>query len=302
MTHFFSKLIKLVLSVILSTTMLYAQKNKEPLMKFGVIADIQYCNCETQGSRFYRNSLDKLDKCIEELNRQQVDFTVNLGDLVDRDSHINLDSVLIRQQKLNTPIYNTTGNHDYGGVKNNQELYKKLNMPSAYYSFEKADWLFIMLNTNEVAEYANIEGSELKRELDEIKQIIKSEGRSNGAIYNGGISKVQMQWLKKQLDKSKKEQKNVIIFTHHPLAGIEKLTAFNDKEMIDLISTYSSVKCVISGHHHPGAFAMQDNISFITTEGMVETDDQNAYAIVEIHLDKIEFKGFGRTKSYVIRL
>lgn len=296
------KFIYTILTLCVLNGIVTAQEIKRPILKFGIIADIQYCDCETSGSRFYRNSLNKLDKCVEELNRQSVDFSINLGDLVDRDTESNLDSVLVRLKKLNATVYNTTGNHDYGGIKNNQNLYNKLDMPAAYYSFDKSGWMFIMLNTNEIASYANIEGTELAEELTQMKETIESEGRSNGANYNGGISKNQMQWLKGELDKSIKEGKSVIIFTHHPLSGIKGLTALNDKEIIELISKYPSVKCVISGHHHTGAFDIQHNIPLITSEGMIETENQNAFGIVEIYSDKIILKGYDRSKSYTISL
>lgn len=301
--NFIQKFIYSLIFISISATTLFSQEQKEPLFKFGVIADIQYCDCETSGSRFYRNSLKKLDECIKDLNDKKVDFVVNLGDLVDRDSNMNLDSVLIRQKKLNSKIYNTTGNHDYGGIKNNQDLYSMLDMPDTYYSFEKDGWRFIMLNTNEVASYSNVKNTRLEKELTEIKGTIISENRTNGASHNGGISKAQMEWLNRELEKSMQEEKKVIILSHHPLAGANGLTALNDKEILNLIAKYPSIiKCVISGHHHPGAFDIQHNIPFITTEGMIETEFQNAYGIVEVFADKIVLNGYGRTRSYSIEL
>lgn len=199
------KLIYTILILCISSGIATAQEINKPIIKFGLIADIQYCDCDASGSRFYRNSLNKLDESVEELNKQNVDFSINLGDLVDRDTESNIDSVLVRLKELNTVVHNTTGNHDYGGIKNNQDLYNKLNMPAAYYSFEQSEWLFIMLNTNEVATYANIEGTKLAEELAEMKETIKSQGRSNGASYNGGVSEKQMQWLKNELEKSVKD-------------------------------------------------------------------------------------------------
>ena len=73
----------------------------------------------------------------------------------------NSDLEVIKQHlsQLNHKIYHLTGNHDYEGVTSNSVLYKQLDMPSEYYSFKKGDWIFIMLNTNEIASYANIAGT-----------------------------------------------------------------------------------------------------------------------------------------------
>jgi len=271
-------------------------------IKFGIIADIQYCDCDTRGSRYYRNSLQKLEKCIDNLNKEGVEFTVNLGDLVDRDTPRNLAPVLLLLDRLNTHIYNLTGNHDYENVTENNQLYEQLGMPGEYYSFCKGNWRFIMLNTNEVASYANVKGTKKEAELAEIMQRIKEGKRSNGASYNGGISKKQMLWLEQELKKSQRDSVNTLIFSHHPLYGIKGLTALNDLEIIELLSEYSTVKGVISGHHHSGAFGMYKGIPFITTEGMIETESGNAYGIVTIYPDKIELDGRDRTKSHTISL
>ncbi len=80
-------------------------------VKIGVFADCQYCDCETGGNRFYRNSLSKLNNCLGEFNKDQLDFVVGLGDLIDRDfeSFRAVNAIL---GKSNSPVYQVTGNHD----------------------------------------------------------------------------------------------------------------------------------------------------------------------------------------------
>lgn len=271
-------------------------------IKFGIIADIQYCDCGTRGSRFYRNSLQKLEKSIDDFNKEEVRFIVNLGDLVDRDTPRNLDSVLVRLGKSNVPVYNLTGNHDYDNVTNNDQLYKQLDMPGEYYAIREDNWCFIMLNTNEVSSYANVEGTSKEVELAKMLQKIKDEKLPNGASYNGGVSKRQIQWLKSELEKSQQDSVNTLIFSHHPIYGAEGLTALNDLEITELLSRYPTVKGVISGHHHPSAFGVYKDIPFITTAGMIETETENAYGMVTIYPDKIELEGKGRTQSHSISL
>ena len=62
------------------------------------------------------------------------------------------------------------------------------------------------------------------------------------------------------------------------------------------------VHVAFSGHHHAGAFGYYKNIPLITLEGMVETENQNAYAIVEISQDHLLVKGQGRASSYSFKL
>lgn len=279
-----------------------ATGQEKPIIKFGVIADIQYSDDDAKGTRFYRNSLNKLEASINDINTELVDFSVILGDLVDRDTPRNLDSVLIRLQKLDSTIYVTTGNHDYDNILDNQALFKQLDMPSEYYTFTKGNWVFVMLNTNELASYSKTNDPNIITEYENLKEKLERENRPNLASYNGGISQAQMKWLKEKLIYADEKGKKVFIFSHHPLAGISGLTALNDLEILETLSEHPCVECVISGHHHPGAFDTYKGIPLITTEGMIETENENAYGYVEIYKDNIKLIGKERTKSYSLTI
>ena len=274
---------------------LWGQVDK-PLMQFGLIADIQYGDCETAGSRFYRNSLQKVEDCVNYLNAQKVQFTLNLGDMVDRNFE-DFDAVLACLGKLDHKLYNITGNHDYKGVKDNEALYKKLNMPSEYYSFKKKNWVFVFLNTNEVASYANVVGTGKEQELNVMLQEIKATGGTQGASYNGGVSAKQLIWLDGLLAKSQKAGERVLIFSHHPLYPPMAYTALNNLQILDIIGNYSCVKAIFSGHHHSGAFTYFKDIPVVTVEGMIETKDKNSFGVVKLYDDRIVLEGQGRMTS-----
>jgi len=288
-----------IISFFLISVFVFAQKDF-PIMRFGLIADIQYADADEKIGRYYRNSLSKLDSCVIDLNAHQVDFTINLGDLIDK-NHNDLEQVLTRLAKLDQTCYNTTGNHDYSDTTDNDLLFDKLDMPAEYYSFYKNNWLFIMLNTNELSSYANIEGTWKQKEWEEIMDNINTHSHNNGLPWNGGISSRQMEWLGRELDSAQKSGQNVLVFTHHPLYPFEDFTALNGEEILKTLAAFACVKGVISGHHHTGAFSTYKGIPCITTEGMVETENENAYAIVDIYKDKIVLNGKGRAKSHTIR-
>lgn len=171
---------------------------------------------------------------------------------------------------LNNEIYHITGNHDYKEVTDNSVLYRQLSMPSEYYSFKKQNWVFIMLNTNEVSAYANVTGTEKEQELAEMLEQIKQTGGKQAYRWNGGISRKQMKWLDDLLGKCERNHNNVLIFTHHPLYPQSEFTALNNMEILNTISKYPCVKAVFSGHHHAGAFGYYKGIPMITQEGMIE--------------------------------
>lgn len=55
-----------------------------PLFKIGVVTDVQYCDCDNAGSRYYRLSPDKLKQANTRFKKENVDFIINLGDFIDR--------------------------------------------------------------------------------------------------------------------------------------------------------------------------------------------------------------------------
>lgn len=267
-----------------------------PILKFGLFADTQYADCPSENARFYRQALQKLDTCINYFNQQNVRFTINLGDIIDR-KNSDLKKIMSSLAHLNNEIYHITGNHDYKEVTDNSVLYRQLSMPSEYYSFKKQNWVFIMLNTNEVSAYANVTGTEKEQELAEMLEQIRQTGGKQAYRWNGGISRKQMKWLDDLLVKCERNHNNVLIFTHHPLYPQSEFTALNNMEILNTISKYPCVKAVFSGHHHTGAFGYYKGIPMITQEGMIETEAQNAYSIVEITQDSILVKGHGRVPS-----
>lgn len=295
----FSRYLTAPLLLCLTAGGAYSQEGS-PLIRIGVIADIQYGDLEAAGTRYYRNSLGKLEAAVADLNSEKVDFTVNLGDLTDRNPG-DLAPVLDRLKALDRKVYNTTGNHDYVGISDNGLLYKQLDMPGGYYSFTYGKWRFIMLNTNEIASYSNLAGTGKESELAAMLGDIKAGGRNNDKSWNGGVGAKQMKWLTGLLEKARRKGENVLVVTHHPLFPAEEFTALNNLQILEVLSSFSCVKGVISGHHHTGAFGTYEGVPCITTEGMVETEKSNAYGILEIYKDRLVLRGKGRTQSYDIQ-
>jgi len=289
LTHF--------LTVLAVATSLMAQAQPlKPILRIGLMADIQYADVQTRGSRYYKNSLNKLRACVADLNKERVQFSLNLGDITDRNPK-DLDSVLTILNGLKKTVYNTTGNHDYHGITENKALFKKLGMPAEYYFVKQKGWVFIMLNTNEVASYANVGGTWKEPELKKMLDSISIAKGVNAEEYNGGMSSRQVRWLDSLLARAQSNHERVMLFSHHPLDFSPGFTALNSREILNVIAKYNCVKAIFAGHHHSGDFGYHSKIPCITLEGMVETPNQNAYGILEIYPNSFELKGRGRTTS-----
>ena len=57
---------------------------------------------------------------------------------------------------------------------------------------------------------------------------------------------------------------------------------------------------VAAGHNHAGAFGLRDGVPFITLQGMVETEQTNAYAMAHLYSDRIQLVGQGCEPSRVL--
>jgi 3',5'-cyclic-AMP phosphodiesterase len=220
--------------------------------------------------------MDALDETKEHTKQQWAVFT----------------SILQKENSL--PIHHAIGNHDVWGwfIKQNKPdndtLYGKqwakeiLQLPERFYSFEKGNWTFIVLDSIQL----NPAGG-----------------------YIAYIDEIQMSWLKKTLDETSKER-FICVASHIPILSISAGLFFNKNEpngdlkiqrnlmhtdffvLKDLFKKYANIKCCISGHIH-----LQDEIEYLGIKyycnGAVSgnwwkgafQDFEPAYAMMELFND-----------------
>ena len=51
--------------------------------RFGIITDVHYADYDTAGTRFYRDSLPKVEKATNDIIEADADFMIELGDFKD---------------------------------------------------------------------------------------------------------------------------------------------------------------------------------------------------------------------------
>jgi predicted phosphodiesterase len=297
--HFYPFIFIGVISICIAS----AADEAEPVFRFGVAADAQYCDINRRGTRYYRASLTKLQECVTDFNlRDDLTFVIHLGDFIER-RFASFDQLLPVYQQLKMPAYQVLGNHDfYVAGADKGKVPQKLGLEKPYYDFAYYSWRFVVLDGNDLSLYAHLKGSAKYKAAEAMFQSLKAKEASNAYDWNGGIGAEQIAWLKQTLENAEQAGETVIVFCHFPVFPKHSHNLWNDTELIDAIEPYKCVVAYINGHNHQGHYGQKNGIHYLTVHGMVETPDQNAYAVFEVYKDRLNVIGYGREPSRVLHI
>ncbi len=271
--------------------------SRKPDLRLGFVADPQYADIDTLGTRFYRKSIGKLSEAVEHFNRLDLDWCVNLGDLIDK-HWLSFDEIFKPIERSKYPIYQVLGNHDFDLADDKKSAVpERLGMKNRYYAVENERWTFLMLDTTDISLYANRantpEYEKAKAEFDRYT----SEGNKSARPWNGAVSERQLEWFEAQCQKAAQAGRRVIVFAHHPVYPVADLNEWNSTRILELLSRNRNVVAWFNGHNHAGAFGELEGLPFITLHGMVETESTTAFSVAEIYDDRLVLAGSGREPS-----
>ena len=270
--------------------------------KFLLIADAQYATFKPKMNREYRLSLEKIDEIALSQKNENINWTVDLGDIIDGGFR-HFAEILPRYKNLPQPVYHVLGNHDFACKKEEQEKVLDLLFKDkkSYYSFEKGKWKFIVLDAMRLSKIEKIYPKEYKEEFKKLYAKLTEENAPNAKSWNGGIDAEQRKWLISELEDAKKSSKQVIVFCHIPIFPVNGEALYNGAELANVFKKYKCVKAYIAGHYHGGGYAEVDGIHYITICGLVE-GKKISYATVTLSKKSLVIKGFGRQKSMELKL
>ncbi|MDD4190933.1 MAG: metallophosphoesterase [Mangrovibacterium sp.] len=251
-------------------------KNNTPRqsVRFGVIADIQFADKDSNNRRFYRTSIQRLRQCVTDLNAERPAFAIQLGDIIDGhkenpvQTHRDLDAVIGVINQLSMPLYHVIGNHDMTAGR--EYLGTKLGMRQFYYDFSipaAKGWRFIVLDGND------------------------------GGY--GIMSDSQIAWLKETLNEAETKKERVICFCHYALIPDSTMHHYMAKPepVLEILDNSRCVKAWFAGHDHGGGYTFRNKIHYLTFKGMIEAPLENSYALVELCEGKILIIGKGKEVS-----
>lgn len=279
-----------------------AADGPEPILRFGLITDAQYADCEAEGERHYRSTPEKLKRAVEALHGEKLPFTLHLGDFIDRDFK-SFDVMLPLLKGLEQPVYHILGNHDYSVADTEKpRVVSTLDMPHDYYSFRSRGIRFIMTDTNDLSVYRNPAASPETIKAKEVLAGLEAAKAPGAKPWNGGFSSVQLAWLDRELTAADAAKEKAIVCGHHPLIPADMHQTWNSAEVIAILERHPSVVAWFNGHNHAGAFEEKNGIPYVTFRSMLHFPENNAYSVVEVHADRIAIKGFGREVSRELKL
>ncbi len=273
------------------------KKLAKPEFAFGVLTDVQYCDCDPRNDIYYRTTLAKFEECVREFNSEDLAFVIQLGDIIEKD-FASFDQVLPIYEQLVMPKYHVLGNHEFSvSQEKKSAVLDKIGLESPYYDMSVKGWRFVILDGNDISMYRVPKNSEAYRSAKARFEELQVRGLPNAQKFNGALGDQQMSWLRNTLNQACTAGEKVILFCHHPVFPRNTNTLWNDTEVMNLIESHDCVVAYINGHYHPGNYQKKNGIHYLTLQGMVDTLDKNAFAIIEVYQNRLEVMGYGREPS-----
>jgi 3',5'-cyclic AMP phosphodiesterase CpdA len=289
------------LALVLAAGALLAQD--QPLARFAVLADVQYADKDGAGARDYRGSIAKLARAMENINRARPAFAIQLGDAID-EGPANLDAVLDTYNRIEARKYHVIGNHDASSIER-RELLKRFGMSNSYYEFAEAGWRFLVLDGCDLSVNGGWpQSSEHYTLAVKMLDELKTANAPNAQDWNGGVGERQMKWLAAALARARQKKERVVVFGHQPILKAASTSAhllWNHLAVRQTLEASGVVAAYFCGHDHNGGYAISRGIHHVTMPGVVESPEP-AYAVVEIHHDRLELRGSGRAPSRTLTL
>ncbi|POO56363.1 metallophosphoesterase [Agrobacterium rosae] len=275
-----------------------------PLFSFGIIADPQYADVapRPEMGRYYAESPRKLDAAIATFNAENLAFVVTLGDVIDHGWE-NFDTILKCYEKLRHRSIMLPGNHDFAVAPEHLAgVHARLGMPAPWYDFAIGRFRFVVLDGSDVSLFAPPHGDPRRELAAQRLNALKDAGAINAQDWNGSFSDAQVKWLADTLDAADAAGESAIIFCHYPLYPDNAHNMWDAPQTLALLGTHHSAKAWFCGHNHVGNYGLLGQTHFVNVKGMVDTLDENTFAIADVFEDRIEIRGFGREESRLLLL
>ena len=263
---------------------------------FAVIGDCHYSLKGNYSTRDCLGAKDQLERIIDILNNEKLDFVVSLGDLGDGHSKDEVLAVKETYKKCVHPVRFVIGNHDLV-QRSDSEFAKVMGITEKPHEFCVGNCKFIVLNAFENSIYSR--KGENRKAYDDYCE--RHFGRKLQR-WPGIMNKDSWEWLENALNDAQKTKKDVIFFSHVPVwrdaclrepGFTEPLARIPEHmEMLDLMDKYTNIRGYIAGHYHNGGVAVRNGVLHKTVRSVCDYKNPTA-AIFTLDGNGIKVKGIG---------
>jgi predicted phosphodiesterase len=275
-----------------------------PAFKFGIVADPQYAPFppKVNGTRYYANSLWKLDEAVKALNAEDLQFAATLGDIIDRHWESYNDILPIYDQLKHEHFF-VLGNHDFEVAPDYlRSVVRNVGLQRSYYDFTGGGYRFLVIDGNDVSTFAPPKGDP-RLELAAGRLAKLTEAKAiNAQSWNGSLSDEQFAWMEKTLGEAKAAGERVIVLGHYPVYPANEHNLWDCERIVELLTGHDNFVAYLNGHNHAGNYGEIGGRHFVNFKGMVETPATTAYSIVEVYDDRLEIRGVGREESRTLKI
>lgn len=268
------------------------------LFRIGLITDPQYADADPAGERHYRATPDKLRQAVRQLAAEKPAWTLQLGDLIDRD-WASFDVMLALFSELPHPVHHLPGNHDFAVTDDGKlRVDEKIGFSSGPRVIRKQGFRFLFLDTNQVSSYRYPAADP---RTSEAAQLLLTQTHEGAKPYNGTLAAGQLQWLDQQLAEADQAGEKAILCAHHPLLPASKYQLWKPEEVLAVIDRHPCVVAWLNGHHHDGNYAERHGVHYVTFRSMLHEPGVNAWAVLDFFPDYLQVSGYGRQESMQLK-
>ena len=273
----------LVLTAAATIPPVLAAAAENPILRFGLITDLHYADKPAAGTRYYRETLDKLAEAADHFENDSLDFLVELGDLIDRADSVPTELGYLRRvdhefASICAERHYALGNHCVDTLRK-EEFLDEVHQKESFYAFHRSGIHFLVLDAC-------------------FRHDGLPYGRKNFVWTDTNIPPHELEWLEGELASG---HEPVIVFAHQRLDVGDKHGVRNNAAVRQLLERSGRVLAVFQGHSHKNDYREIGRIHYCTHVAMVEGSGSgnNAYSTVDIHHDgSLQLHGFRQQESY----
>lgn len=252
-------------------------------VRFGIITDLHYADKPHNATRYYQESVTKLVEASVEFAVKQIDFVVELGDLIDSADSVDtelgyLETINKEFAGISKDRHYVLGNHCVD-MLTKEEFLGGVEQAASYYSFDRGHVHFVVLDAC-------------------FRSDGEPYGRKNSNWDDSNVPRQQLEWLKADL---KGTQLKTIVLVHQRLDATSKFGIRNSPQVRKILEDSGKVLAVLQGHSHQNDLTDMGTIHYCTLRAMVEGSGiaSNGYSVVDVAPDgTIQISGFRQQAKY----